>query len=323
MKDMLRSEIRNILEDYCAEPALREAMLRAVSREGFALHGEGRCTAGLLTLEVYRAICGTVDTVALRAAVAVELYMEAAFMFDHVADNELDATSGLSAAEELTLAITLMSCGAAVACEAAQLAGGHSRSLDPLLQLQRDCIKSCSGQFLDTRMQKSTSANTDQSLKMTSLKSGSLGRLAAAFGAGIATDDPQTISLFAEFGSDLFTYLQLIDDMRDACPEKAPLKDMSQSKKTLPLAYFYNYLVEEPSKANCDIMSLKALDGNDIRPVYEASGAGVFCAIVAETFLNRAKSKLAVLRNRTRTVEGLEQFVSSLEFSPNEILAVS
>jgi len=324
MIDILRSEICKTLEAHFAEPTQRETMLRALSREGFALHPEGRCTTGLFTLEVYRAIRSMLDATAFRAAVATELYMEAAFMFDHVADQELDQSGGLSAAEELILAVSLMACGAAAACEAAQQASSDGQRLHALLQLHRGCISSCSGQLLDAQVQKLGLATTEEALRITRLKSGSTGRSAAALAANIATDDPETIRLFEEFGFNLFTYLQLIDDLRDACPESSAVTDLGQLKKTLPLVYFYNSLAERTRETDSGI--IPSHEGKpvsqEVRQGFKASGAEVFSAIIAETFLNRAKSNLAALKNRTRTVEGLEQFISSLEFSPNEIFAV-
>jgi len=325
MRDALRSEIHKTVETYCTEPTQRETMLRALSRPGFALHPEAKCRIGLLTLEVHRAIQGTLGTTAFRAAIATELYMEAAFMFDQVADHELDQADGLSAAEELALAIGLMSCGAAAACEAALQASSDGRGFRSLLQLHRDCIASSSGQFLDARVQKLGLGTTDEALRITCLKSGSIGRLATAFASNIATDEPQTIKLFEEFGFNLFTYMQLVDDLRDACPENIPLTDLGQHKKTLPVVYFSNFLAEDATVTNSGIMSPDSGEpvSQEVRQRFKASGAEVFSAIIAETFLNRAKSNLAALRDRAMMVDGLEQLVRSVEFNPNEIIAVS
>lgn len=323
--DKLCSQIRSTVESHCDEPHLREGMLQALSRPGFALHPEARCTAGLLTLKVYEAIRGTLATAAFQAAVAVELYMEAAFLFDNVADEEVDSTQNTSIAEDLAIAIGLLACGGMSACEAGKQLGSEAKSLHSLLQLQKDCLSSCSGQFLDARLQRQDLISTDEALEMTCRKSGSLGRLAAAQGAIMATNDPEIIGPFEELGFNLFTYLQLIDDLRDACPADGPMKDLEQHKKTLPLAYFHNTLLQEHSEA-CDGIIPWEYDersGQDIHRGFNTSGADMFCAIVAETYLNRAKSYLAVLKDRVRTVEGLEQFVSSLEISPDEVFAAA
>ena len=72
MLGLLRLEIRKTVDSYCAEPTHREAMLSALARPGFALHAEARCRAGLLTLYVYRATCGSPSPVAFQAAVLGE-----------------------------------------------------------------------------------------------------------------------------------------------------------------------------------------------------------------------------------------------------------
>jgi geranylgeranyl pyrophosphate synthase len=162
-------------------------------------------------------------------------------------------------------------------------------------------------------------------MQITRLKSGSLGRLATSFAANIATEESQTIKLFEEFGFNLFTYMQLVDDLRDACPENTSHTDFGQHKKTLPLVYFSNFLAEDAPVTNSGIMSPDSgvPISHEVRQAFKTSGAEVFSAIVAETFLNRAKSNLADLRDRVIMVESLEQLVSSVEFNPNEIMAVS
>jgi len=319
----LRSEINCVVEAYCDEPALRDCLLRVLFRTGFALHPKSRCMAGLLTLEIYRAIRGTLTDAALKAAVSVELCMEAAFIFDNIADQEIDSEQDMNIAEELTVAIGLMSCGGIAACEAGRLAEGDARGLALLLQLQKGCLGGCGGQMMDAHLQEHGLVSTEEALEMTCRKSGSLGRSAAVAGAIIATDDPRVINLFGEFGFNLFTYLQLLDDLRDACPTDGNIRDLEQNKKTLPLAYFYNYMLHEYSGQDNAIIPLKydEWSGQDIRREYSASGSDVFCSIIAETYLNRAKSNLVVLKDLIMEVEGLEQFVSSAEISPDEVFA--
>ncbi|MFC1925267.1 polyprenyl synthetase family protein [Chloroflexota bacterium] len=325
MLNELRSEIRHAVESYCDDPDLRDAMLQVLSRPDCALHANARCTAGLLTLKTYEAICGAPTAAAFQAAVAMEMYVYAARIFDNVADEEIDSTQGMTVAEELPIAIGLMSCGGIAACEAGKLAGSDTQGLRLLLQLQRDCLKSCNGQFMDARLQRHSQVSTDEALEMSCRKSGSLGRLAAALGAIIATEHFKIIGLFEEFGFNLFTYLQLLDDMRDACPSDGPMRDLEQNKKTLPLAYFHNILLEELTEAGDGIIRWEydKQSRQDICQEFGASGAVIFCAIIAETFLNRAKSNLVALKNRVRTVEGLEQFVSSLEISLDEVNAAT
>ncbi len=71
---------------------------------------------------------------AIQAAVAVELHMQAAYLFDNVADHDKGPSDDLSPAEELALAIGLLSCGQSDICEAAFAAGRNGPGLRSLLR---------------------------------------------------------------------------------------------------------------------------------------------------------------------------------------------
>lgn len=320
MSDQLREEIQRCVERYCEGPALRAAMLRALARPGFALHPDGACRAGALALGVYKAIRGTVDGQATLMAAAVELHMEAAYMFDAVADDDEERRCGFSAAEELALAIACLTCGAAIACEAAHIVRPGAASLPAILGFHRNCIGACGGQFLDARLEREQAATTDDALLMTALKSGSIGRLAAEFGASIATQDAGVVALCSELGYNLFTYRQLIDDLRDACPIDAPRRDLIQRKKTLPLVFFYKELGAHPTLTHYVAAArCPDIDGRDVRAAFEASGAETLGAIVAEVFLNRAKGNLASLRAKLASVEPIERLICSGQAAPEEL----
>jgi len=313
----LRTEVRKVVERYCDEPIHRGEILRALRRGGFAFHPQAACRAGVLTLQVHRAIAGLPSSAAIRAAAAVELLMEAAFIFDHVADQEVVLQHGLSPAEELGLAIAILNCGLAAACEATHWEGRGADGHQSLLHLLRSCISACTGQFLDAYLERRDSATAEEALAMTSLKAGSLGKLAAEFGARMATDDAETIRLFGEFGINLFTYLQLIDDLRDACATRIAQTDLTRRKKTLPLVFFYNAMLQSNNDNEAGNSSTR------LEEEFEASGAGVFCTIAAEAFLNRAKSTLADLRGRVREVKCLEEFIEALVLNAEGFLTLS
>ncbi len=325
MLNTLRSEIRNTVTWYCSEPLQHSAALQVLTRPGFALHPDAPCRAGAIVLEIFRAIRGSLAYPAFQAAAGVELQMEAAFLFDDVADDEVDPSYGTSVAQEVSLAITLMCCGAAVASKAAHHSGRSESSLRSLVQLHQNQIDACAGQFLDAQLERRTIVSTDESLKMTSLKAGSLGRFAADFGASIATDDPDLIQLFGDFGFNLFTYLQLIDDLRDACPKTGLPKDLMHRKKTVPLVFFYQSLAGMLPDTSDGIMQPQAGDKINpvVRQIFKSSGAELFCAVVAEAFLNRARGNPASIGERLNTVERLEHFTSALAINPEEALEAS
>lgn len=325
MMDRLKTEIERTISQYCDEPLHRDAVLRALARPGFALHPSARCRAGALALEIYRAIRGQPSDAAWLAAAAVELYLEAGFLFDDVADQEVDPGLDSSGPEELALAITMMNCGVAAAYDAARRAEASPDALLSVQRLVRDCITACGGQFLDASLSRQDVATTEEALRMTELKAGGCGKLAASFAAEIATDDEELISLFRDFGFNLFTYLQLVDDLRDAGPAQGTFSDMALRKMTVPLVYFYSSLNAERLDAANGIMPARigAEPGHDYAPVFEASGASVFGAVVAEAYLNLARADLAGLSNRLGTLDNLERLIDTLELRPQEIVAAS
>ena len=323
---MLRAEIRKTIDLYCGESTFQGALLRALARPGFALHSEAPCQAGVLTLEVYRVISGPPSVAAIQAAVAVELHMQAAYLFDNVADRDKSQSDDLSAGEELALAIGLLSCGQAAVCEAAFAAGRHGSGLHSMMRLVAECASQCcTGQFLDAYLERQPMATAEEALKMTSLKAGGLGRFATGLGASMATEDPEMVKLSGEFGFNLFTYLQLVDDLRDAFKAQDLQGDLMQHKKTLPVVFFHNSLTERNPEVVCSIIPSEVCEGAKADPWqrFESSGARVFGAITAEAFLNRAKSNLADIKNRLGTVGNLERFVRSFEITPQEVVVNS
>lgn len=295
-------------------------MLYALRRPGYCLHSEAACRSGSIALGAYRAIRSDVTEAAFKGAAAVELEAEAAFMFDAVADGQTDP-GGLDPAEELALAIALLNCGAAVACEAVQLAGSDCCGPEALLLVHSSYALAAAGQFLDARLPKQDVVTTDEALRMTFLKGGSLGRLAAGFGAALATTNRQLVVLFSEFGLNLFTYLQLVDDLRDACPAEGTLLDLSQRKKTVPLVFWYNSLPPAQSLPSSGIIPQRYSPGPEFREQFRVSGAELFGAIVAETYLNKAKENLAALKALRCRVDGLEHLVHSVEIFPGDVAA--
>ena len=148
--------------------------------------------------------------------------------------------------------------------------------------------------------------------------------MAAEFGAALATDEAETIELFGAFGFNALTYVQLIDDLRDACPYDIQNGDLARRKKTVPVVFFHHYLVQSfPGTVGDQIWQNLATDLPQIRLNYEISGAEDFCAVIAEVFLNRARSNLLDLRTRIGEVSGLEEYLESLVHGSEQFTAAS
>ena len=315
-------EIHAVVDFYCREPVLRDSLVRALQRPGFPLHPDAPCRSGTLTLGAYYSIRGEVSSAAYWLAAAVEIQMAASYMLDHVADGEVDPAHGLSPGEELTLGMSLLRCAAGAAgdvlAETTWSCGGDA----PLQVFHRSYLDACAGQLLDLRLEHATTPTTDFALEMTVLKSGSLGRLAAAAGATLAEIDARGLQTYGDLGSNLFTYAQLVDDVRDACDSPGQPSDLDRGKKTVPLVFFYNCFKASDPELAASVTKDLGLDG-EVREQFELSGARAFCAIVAMAFLGRARDGLAELRREHRNVDRLEDLVDSLEVTAEPVLAPS
>jgi geranylgeranyl pyrophosphate synthase len=307
MLSALREQVREVIATWAA-PAIRTDLVSLLGRPGYALHAEGLCRAGTLALDVHEAVFREPPgRSAMLAAAALELQMEAAYLFDEVAD----AAPYASRSEDLALAIALLTAGGAAAVEAASISADPS---DALRHFCMDYNEACAGQFLDAMLQRRGEATLEEALQMTCLKSGGLGKFVTGFAARIAGVDPVGVTLFEQLGSDSFTVAQLVDDLRDACAP-GPDSDLSQRKATLPIVYFRQ-----------GIDSLAPFDGMlspDIHQIYESSGAPLYAAILARAYMSRAQQDLSLLARRAYAVGGLGRFLKSVESGAEEILGAA
>jgi len=289
-----------------AAPAIQADLVRFLARPGYALHPQGPCRAGQFALEVYGAIRRRYDRAAFVAAAAVELQMQSAYVFDDVSDSRPDGKH----AEDLALAIALLTAGTAAATYAA------SDSPDPSGAMRHFCVTTggaCAGQFLDAMLERRGGATLEESLQMTRLKSGSLGTFAAGFAARVAGADADCLELFERLGFNIFTFAQLIDDQRDACLP-GPLSDLAQAKATLPVVFFsQRNQIDSPASAGGTIP-------REVSDAYDSSGASAYAAIIALAYLGRAQADLRRLSDRGCAIGGLGCFLEGVESGASRAL---
>ena len=103
---------------------------------------------------------------------------------------------------------------------------------------------------------------------MTELKAGGCGRLATSFGAELATEDEELRSLFSDLGFNVFVYLQLVDDLRDAYPAEGTPSDLLRGNKTVPVAYFRGEAPDQRAIGSDGIMLQEDDDGGDREPLH-------------------------------------------------------
>jgi len=302
----LRAQIKEVIATRMAAP-IRQDLVKLLCRPGYAFHPDGLCRAGVLALHVHDAVSRqSMGRTALLAAAAVEIQMEAAFVFDDVADAAPGGTRG----EDLGLAIALLTAGAA-AEQAAADSPGRAAALDHFC---RAYSEACAGQFLDAALQGRGGTTLEEALRMTRLKSGALGKFATGFAARIAGADKEGVALFERFGDHTFTLAQLVDDLRDAC---APGRDsdLAQRKATLPVV-FYGQEFDSPAPVD-GILS------RDICNSYESSVAPLYVAILAQAYIMRADEDLTLLARHGYAVGGLVRFFESVDSDAGKTLSAA
>jgi geranylgeranyl pyrophosphate synthase len=174
---------------------------------------------------------------ALWPAVAMECAMAAADVFDDIADGEATTLSRrfgqggvlMGAAALLTLATgavlrgvddglseeTVIALGRLLTAELVHAADGQTRFLSAAAS--RDAV----GAY-----------------QLAAAKSGPLGSVAIRLGARTATDDPELLRLYGQFGWHLAVYSQLLNDARDAAPDGSRQKrDVREGRQTVPLVF--------------------------------------------------------------------------------------
>ncbi|HEV8700072.1 MAG TPA: class 1 isoprenoid biosynthesis enzyme [Candidatus Polarisedimenticolia bacterium] len=304
MLEPLREQIQEVIATRMAAP-IRADLLKLLGRPGFALHPDGSCQAGTLALRVHQAVTREPPgRSALLAAAAVELQMNAAYVFDEVAD-----AAGGTRGEDLGLAIALLTAGAATAMEAAADTPGRSAALDHFC---RAYSEACAGQSLDAGLQGRGRATLEEALQMTSLKAGGLGKFVTGFVARVAGADGEGVALLERFGYHTFTLAQLVDDLRDACaPGRS--SDLAQRKATLPVV-FYGQGIDSP-------VPVDGILSQDICDTYESSGARLYVSILAHAYMSRAEEDLTLLARRGYAVGGLVGFLESVDSGAGEVLS--
>jgi len=248
--------------------------------------------------------------------------MEAGYLLDHLADGEIDPAFASSEGEELALGLAVLCCGFATISEVSLQSHMSEHCLLILKDLFKSSVNAAAGQHLDALLEKRQRATMAEALEMTSLKAGSLGRLAAEVGAGLATVNTALIETLGDFGSNLLIYAQLMDDMEDALPQEEAHGDFFRGKKTIPLVFFTDSTGPlSDSLEGQPFPNRITRHSREVGTTLHTSGACAFCAILAEIFLNRAKHNLADLEHHGVEASELAKLLESLADSSLGILA--
>ena len=174
---------------------------------------------------------------AIWPAVAAELMMAAADLFDDVADADPGAFSSQSQSVVLTAAAGLLGLAGVAVARVVDDGGSAETGLALAELLGVEFARAANGQAVNLAPgQPVLDARTAYAQAVA--KSGPLGSLIARLGARTATDDPHSVAMLGEFGRRLAVHSQLANDARDASPgAPRPKADVRVGAGTVPLAF--------------------------------------------------------------------------------------
>ena len=322
MSTAIRERIEHAVERSASTAEQRDGALCVLRRESFPLHPESRCRVGLLASLAYEAAGGTDPEVALDGAAAMELYMAAGYVLDHVMDDEVpsDSTVGMEAA----LGTTLLLIAEATLDEVAARELAPEPAARVVGKAKMLLLGSCAGQMRELQLVEPgrlAAMTVDDALALTEQKAGSLGQMAGVIGAGLAGVEEGLQSLLNDCYFHYATYHQIIDDLSDAPAIEGVDKtsDFAALRPTLPVVY---YLRSQIGAAACSEGELGAgLVGgeaaqrrtiNQIRAAeppgpkqLRESGATLFTQLAAEVVRNRALELAEQIQRSSSTAERL------------------
>lgn len=295
---LVRAQIADAIVVH-AEASIHAELIRLLARPGYALHPQSRCRAGVFALEVHCAARRSFDKTALLVAAAVELQRQSGFLFDELSGRP---AGGLDTAD-LALAVALLVAATGTAAEASGAAP------DPAATLRHFCDATggaCAEQVLEGRLQRSGAATLEDPLRLTRLRSGTLGRFAAGFAARAAGAEPTGAALFERLGFHLFTFAHLMHDHPDA-GRPAPLRGRDEASQH----------TDGARQGDASPSGAKSPDGalspQLLSPEHDSPGGSSFAEILALAYLGRAHADLQLLAARGYAVEGLGRFLSRVE----------
>lgn len=265
--DVVRKECDRQLEHSGLPGEVKSALARRQ-----VLFGEHPVTLAALPIVTFCAAKGVRRDNAAPAAAAMEFLLAAADILDDIQDNtpplgfdEREDEHGAWVREtELLTALLLLGEQSAMALFGSDL---QPRRIALAISLFNSFkMKAFSGQYVDAHTTIDPSSHPELSLKITSGKSGSLGRCAGEFGAVLATDDPDLVEMAGKFGENLAIARQFHDDVANLWPTGGKLDDLTQMKNTLPLTF--SMAVSSRANGHSDSALGELMDGDS--EAYEA-----------------------------------------------------
>ncbi|MCL4465731.1 MAG: polyprenyl synthetase family protein [Chloroflexi bacterium] len=288
----VRERVLDAVERLIDASALRELASQLLSRPGMCLSPSWHRRWSALVILPCLALDGDGQAATFGAA-AVEIAATAGDVADDLADGDW-ASGDRDWPRALNATTALLS----LACRCLANLGeplGWARAEQATSMLAEGTIAACGGQDLDLQFEWQGDVSEEQAYEATRRKAGSLAACACGIGALCATEDAETISLVARFGSKVGIIAQLLNDITGL----ADGSDLGKRKQTVPIAYALRCAREE---GLADLLSWYASDRPrqeqaDVARRMEALGALHYGWVLAEAHRREA---LACLRRLAR-----------------------
>ena len=311
--EKLRYEIESVLSPLSDVAGLYDLVKEALSqaRRGLANEGANDRPWPLLPLIVCEAISDHYER-ALPAAVALQLLMAAADVFDDIEDADycesLSARHGSAVATNVATTLLILAETAITRLKARDV-------MDCMIVRVMNAVNSyyitaCAGQHMDLSLASGKPISEDIYLRATSLKTASQVECACHIAALLATANQELIDTFTKFGHNLGVASQITNDIQGIIHGS----DITRKRITLPIIYA---LAQTEGEAHNRLESVfgkqseskPKLDPVQIRDLLFSCGAIYYATIKMEFYKQLALDMLSEAEEAGASVERLKLFL--------------
>lgn len=274
---------------------------------------KGRFAFAQLTLAICDSVGGVLE-VALKGAIAMELYALAADILDDIQDQDNNNLPWRKVPS--VQAINLATCILVLSYTALSRLSEHSHFEDVSNVLNQMGLKACDGQFQEFTNDSKESITLEEYFSMIMKKSGGLTAGACKIGAILGGTHQTFINQLEHFGMNLGVMNQIKNDFADFLNIETK-NDFARGRKTLPFVYLLNVLDEEEVEAFKALSSMakKGLDKFGLKEREQLSkivmneGTNHYCCVMYELYKQRAIESLDNIPLLNNRKEKLMEFV--------------
>ncbi len=191
---------------------------------------------------------------------------------------------------------------------------------DPAMRMLSEATQSmCEGEVIHAYKIGDFDISQEEYLKIVGMKTGKLITASCTMGAILGTRDEKIIQVSKKYGESIGTAFQIIDDLLDFVADgeklgKRPFNDLREGKLTYPTIYTRQVCTDEERATLKQVFNAEMDEDSAIEWVQSLLNryrTQEHCLQVAQDYVNRAKSALAVLPDTPakRALEQLADYV--------------